>query len=202
RRDLGLDVLEGVGSLMSQSLLRESGGTADEARFAMLDTIREYAIEQLDASGEGDEVRRGHAAYCLVLAEGGDAAVTGAVGGRCVPPASWRASKATTGQPASWSRTACRSTTSAPTRGEASCAGTPWRRPRWMKATMRERSRCSNSVSRRGKGWATGGPSRVRSATWRALRRSAAIARGRGHSTSNRSRSSASWATRPASPGA
>src|SRR5207302_658690 len=30
RRDLGLDVLEGVGSLMSQSLLRESGGTADE----------------------------------------------------------------------------------------------------------------------------------------------------------------------------
>src|SRR5438094_150984 len=36
RRDLGLDVLEGVGSLMSQSLLRESGGPADEARFAML----------------------------------------------------------------------------------------------------------------------------------------------------------------------
>src|SRR5256885_11422990 len=55
RRDLGLDVLEGVGSLMSQSLLRESGGTADEARFAMLDTIREYAIEQLDAAGGGDE---------------------------------------------------------------------------------------------------------------------------------------------------
>src|SRR5439155_1277365 len=77
RRDLGLDVLEGVGSLMSQSLLRESGGTADEARFAMLDTIREYAIEQLDASGEGNEVRRAHAAYCLVLAEEGDASFTG-----------------------------------------------------------------------------------------------------------------------------
>src|SRR5207245_453361 len=62
---------------MSQSLLRESGGTADEARFAMLDTIREYAIEQLDASGEGNEVRRAHAAYCLVLAEEGDASFTG-----------------------------------------------------------------------------------------------------------------------------
>src|SRR5207253_1298765 len=58
-------------------LLRESGGTADEARFAMLDTIREYAIEQLDASGEGNEVRRAHAACCLVLAEEGDASFTG-----------------------------------------------------------------------------------------------------------------------------
>src|SRR2546430_8302364 len=43
----------------------------------MLDTIREYAIEQLDASGEGNEVRRAHAAYCLVLAEEGDASFTG-----------------------------------------------------------------------------------------------------------------------------
>src|SRR2546430_17567812 len=43
----------------------------------MLDTIREYAIEQLDASGEGNEVRRAHAAFCLVLAEEGDASFTG-----------------------------------------------------------------------------------------------------------------------------
>src|SRR5439155_195417 len=35
------------------------------------------AIEQLDASGEGNEVRRAHAAYCLVLAEEGDASFTG-----------------------------------------------------------------------------------------------------------------------------
>jgi len=77
RRDLGTDVLEGVASLMSQSLLRQAEETTDETRFAMLDTIREYALEQLDASQEGDEVRRAHAAYCLVLAEEGDAAFTG-----------------------------------------------------------------------------------------------------------------------------
>jgi len=77
RRDLGTDVLEGVGSLMSQSLLRQAEETTDETRFAMLDTIREYALEQLDASQEADEVRRAHAAYCLVLAEEGDASFTG-----------------------------------------------------------------------------------------------------------------------------
>src|SRR2546430_15177626 len=43
----------------------------------MRDAIRGYAIEQLDASGEGNEVRRAHAAYWLVLAEEGDASFTG-----------------------------------------------------------------------------------------------------------------------------
>jgi predicted ATPase len=77
RRDLGIDVLEGVGSLMSKSLIHKTEGTSDEARFAMLDTIREYALERLDATPEGDAVRRAHAAYCLVLAEEGDASFTG-----------------------------------------------------------------------------------------------------------------------------
>ncbi len=77
RRDLGTEVLEGVSSLMSKSLLRKTEGTTDEARFSLLDTIREYALERLDASPEADEVRRAHAAYCLVLAEQGDASFTG-----------------------------------------------------------------------------------------------------------------------------
>ena len=35
----------------------------------MLETIREYALEKLEASGEEALTRRAHAAYCLVLAE-------------------------------------------------------------------------------------------------------------------------------------
>ena len=41
----------------------------DEPRFAMLETIREYAAERLESSGEAEEVRRAHALYYLALAE-------------------------------------------------------------------------------------------------------------------------------------
>ena len=51
-----------------------SGWTGPEAepRFAMLETIREYALERLTDSGEQSAARRAHAAYCLVLAEEGN----------------------------------------------------------------------------------------------------------------------------------
>src|SRR6202165_5776621 len=35
----------------------------------MLETLREYALEKLEASGEEALTKRAHAAYCLVLAE-------------------------------------------------------------------------------------------------------------------------------------
>ena len=41
----------------------------DEERYAMLETIREYAREQLEKSGEGADVQRRHAAFFLALAE-------------------------------------------------------------------------------------------------------------------------------------
>ena len=41
----------------------------------MIETVREYGLEALAASGEHDAIRRAHAAYCLVLAEEGNAAI-------------------------------------------------------------------------------------------------------------------------------
>ena len=67
------DVVDGVASLVAKSLVgrRESPvpGRDPEPRFAMLETIREFGIEQLIKSGEADEIRRRHAQYCVALAE-------------------------------------------------------------------------------------------------------------------------------------
>jgi predicted ATPase/serine/threonine protein kinase len=71
RGDLGLDVLEGMASLMDKSLVQQLEPEAGEPRFVMLETIREYALERLAASGDEPVTRRAHAAYCLVLAEEG-----------------------------------------------------------------------------------------------------------------------------------
>jgi predicted ATPase len=51
-------------SLVDKSLLR----LRDE-RYRMLETIREYAVERLEASGEADAFRRRHAEHFLALAE-------------------------------------------------------------------------------------------------------------------------------------
>jgi tetratricopeptide (TPR) repeat protein len=67
--DLGLDVLEGVESLVDKSLMRQEEVFEAELRFAMLETIREYAREKLEQSGEAKELKRAHAEYFLALAE-------------------------------------------------------------------------------------------------------------------------------------
>jgi predicted ATPase/class 3 adenylate cyclase len=65
---LGCDVLEGLATLVDQSLVqqREEGG---EPRCGMLHVIREYALDQLEASGEAEALGRAHAAYFVALAE-------------------------------------------------------------------------------------------------------------------------------------
>jgi len=76
QEDLDLDVFEAVASLVDKSLLSQTGPDDEEPRFTMLETIREYACGRLEQSGEIEITRRAHAAYCLVLAEEGMAAMT------------------------------------------------------------------------------------------------------------------------------
>ncbi len=62
-------VLDGVASLIDKSLLRQTEQEGNEPRLMMLETIREYGVEVLTASGEMEAIRRAHAVYYLQLAE-------------------------------------------------------------------------------------------------------------------------------------
>jgi predicted ATPase/serine/threonine protein kinase len=69
--DLGLDVLDGMASLVDKSLAQQVEQIDKETRFVMLSAIREYALERLAESNDESATRRAHAAYYLVLAEEG-----------------------------------------------------------------------------------------------------------------------------------
>src|SRR5262245_7038769 len=67
------EVVDGVSALVSQSLLRRLlpayDDTDTEPRFGMLETIREYALEQLAASPDAELIRGRHALYFTALVE-------------------------------------------------------------------------------------------------------------------------------------
>ncbi len=65
----GNEVMERVTELIEKSLIELADAVGTVPRFRMLDTVREYALEQLVASGEEEAVKRRHADYCLHLAE-------------------------------------------------------------------------------------------------------------------------------------
>jgi predicted ATPase/tRNA A-37 threonylcarbamoyl transferase component Bud32 len=69
KADLGMDVIDGMASMVDKSLLRRAEREGGEPRLVMLETIREYGLEKLAASGEEALTLRAHAAYFLVLAE-------------------------------------------------------------------------------------------------------------------------------------
>jgi len=71
KSDLGLDLLDGMAAMVDQSLVQRIDQGNEESRFVMLETIRQYGLEKLAASGEEALTKRAHAAYCLVLAEEG-----------------------------------------------------------------------------------------------------------------------------------
>jgi predicted ATPase len=67
--DLPIDVFDGLTSLVDKSLLYLKEPKTDESRFLMLETIKEYGLEQLTKSGESDALQQLHAEYFLSLAE-------------------------------------------------------------------------------------------------------------------------------------
>src|SRR3990170_3154934 len=64
---LRVDVLTPVAGLVDKNLLLRVG--EGETRFRMLETIREFAEERVELTGEADAVRRRHAAWFLGLAQ-------------------------------------------------------------------------------------------------------------------------------------
>jgi non-specific serine/threonine protein kinase len=73
---LGPRLLDALESLADKSLVRRTT-VAGEARFLMLETLREYAQERLAASGEAERFRQQHAASYLALAVGAEAKLGG-----------------------------------------------------------------------------------------------------------------------------
>ncbi len=78
--ELGVEPVDGLAVLVEHSLVRQSRA-AGEPRFAMLETIREYAGELLAAGGEQERMQARHQAACLALAEAAEPRLTRE--GRC-----------------------------------------------------------------------------------------------------------------------
>jgi predicted ATPase/DNA-binding CsgD family transcriptional regulator len=62
-------ILDLLAALIDKSLVGLEDEVAGDARYRLLDTIREYAAAQLSLAGEREEFRRRHADYVLALAE-------------------------------------------------------------------------------------------------------------------------------------
>jgi non-specific serine/threonine protein kinase len=76
--DLRNDVLDILTELMDHSLVQRIDDVGGEPRFAILETVREFAREQLDASGEATTIRTAHAEYFLQLATTAEPQLTSA----------------------------------------------------------------------------------------------------------------------------
>ncbi len=76
--DLELQVLEGVASLLDKSLLWQAKQADGEPRLLLLETIREYGLECLTASGELQATRDAHACYYFGLGQQAVTHLTGA----------------------------------------------------------------------------------------------------------------------------
>jgi predicted ATPase/class 3 adenylate cyclase len=67
--ELGTDTLDGLSSLADKSLIRASLTEDEDPRFAMLVTIRDYALERAEAASDWAEIRQRHARAYVELAE-------------------------------------------------------------------------------------------------------------------------------------
>ena len=67
-REIGIDVFDGIATLVDQSLLRVDD-LGETSRYVMFDAIREYAAEMLEANGECDAIEARRSQAFLALAE-------------------------------------------------------------------------------------------------------------------------------------
>ena len=67
--ELGADTLGTLGSLLEKSLVQRVPASSGMVRFGMLETVREFGAERLDAAEETEETRDRHASYFLAAAE-------------------------------------------------------------------------------------------------------------------------------------
>jgi predicted ATPase/DNA-binding SARP family transcriptional activator len=81
---LSANVLELVASLVDKSLLQRMDGGGNTQRYAMLETIREYGLEELAASGDESQVRAAHADYFLELVERNTSRMRGSEAGQAL----------------------------------------------------------------------------------------------------------------------
>ncbi|MFL5731697.1 MAG: tetratricopeptide repeat protein [Chloroflexia bacterium] len=75
--DAQIDVLEILGSLVDKSLIKQEATPRGEPRFAMLETIHEFASEKLALAGEEADLWPRYARYYLLLAEEASGHLTG-----------------------------------------------------------------------------------------------------------------------------
>ena len=91
-----LDTLEGMASLVDESLVRQAEDPGGDPRFTMLETVREFGLDRLTVSGEDRLIRTRHAAYfagsrsCYAPASMDRT--------RCVLSPGWRPSRTTFGR--------------------------------------------------------------------------------------------------------
>jgi len=64
-----MEILDLLTSLVNKSLITAESQPGQETRYAMLETIRQYASEKLIQAGEGELLRKRHVAYYVDLAE-------------------------------------------------------------------------------------------------------------------------------------
>ena len=70
-------ILDGVASLLDKSILQPLPWTGDEARFRLLETVREYGRECLRENNEAESIQQAHAIYFLKFVEEADTYLRG-----------------------------------------------------------------------------------------------------------------------------
>ena len=70
-------VFDDLASLVDKSLVQVEAGNAEEIRYRLLESVREYALEELETRGGTEAAGRAHALHFLRLAERAEPELTG-----------------------------------------------------------------------------------------------------------------------------